>query len=126
MSAVAAPARATRSTTIDVRFQAHHSVWDGIAATPQFRRLTNAKRAFIIPVFLFFAAYTLALPVLDGYAPHFMSAKVFGTMSRAYVFALSQILVTWVIAWRYIKVAEKFDRLAKDIVVQAEDAQGGK
>jgi uncharacterized membrane protein (DUF485 family) len=126
MTPVAAQAQATRGTTIDVRFQAHHSVWDGIAATPQFRRLTSAKKAFIIPVFIFYVAFTLALPVLDGYAPHFMSAKVFGAMSRAYIFALSQILVTWAIAWLYIKVAGKFDRLAKDIVVQAEETQGGK
>ena len=126
MTSVAAQARTTSSTTIDDRFQAHHSVWDAIADTPQFRRLTNAKKAFIIPVFLFFAAYTLALPILDGYAPHFMCAKVVGAMSRAYVFALSQILITWAIAWRYMKVAEKFDRLAKEIVVQAEEKQGGK
>jgi uncharacterized membrane protein (DUF485 family) len=49
-----------------------------------------------------------------------MSVKVIGGMSRAYVFALSQFFVAWAIAWRYVKAAGKFDKLADDIIAQAE------
>jgi uncharacterized membrane protein (DUF485 family) len=110
----------------DIPFQAQRAAWDAIAASPQFRRLTAAKKAFIVPAIVFFFAYCLALPALDGYAPHFMAAKVIGAMSRAYLLTLSQFVVTWLIAWRYVKAAGKFDKLAKDITVQAEKRQGEK
>jgi uncharacterized membrane protein (DUF485 family) len=80
----------------------------------------HAKKVFIIPVFVFFLAFYFALPLLAGFAPGFMSVKVIGGVSRAYVFALAQFVVAWAIAWRYVKAAGKFDQLAKDIVAQAE------
>jgi uncharacterized membrane protein (DUF485 family) len=82
------------------------------------------KRVFIIPAFLFFVVYYFALPVLVGYAPQFMSTKV-GPVNLAYLFALSQFFVAWLIAGLYVKAANDFDRLAKDIVEKAEN-RGGK
>jgi uncharacterized membrane protein (DUF485 family) len=65
-----------------------------------------------------------ALPVLVGYAPRFMDTKV-GPVNLAYLFALSQFFVAWLIAGLYVKAANGFDRLAKDILNKAEDAKGG-
>jgi uncharacterized membrane protein (DUF485 family) len=83
------------------------------------------KRIFIIPAFVFFVVYYFALPVLVGYAPQFMSTKVIG-VNLAYLFALSQFFVAWLIAGLYVKAANDFDRLAKDIVDKAEIVKGGK
>jgi uncharacterized membrane protein (DUF485 family) len=83
------------------------------------------KKTFIVPAFIFFVVYYFALPVLVGYAPQFMSTKV-GPVNLAYLFALSQFFVAWVIAALYVKAANNFDRLAKDILDKAEDARGGK
>ena len=47
-------------------------------------------------------------------------------MNLAYLFALSQFFVAWLIAGLYVKAADDFDRLAKDILEKAEDAKGGK
>jgi len=101
-------------------------VWDRIAGSKQFKHLIRAKRAFILPAFLFFLAYYLLLPLLAGYAPRLMSRKVFLGMSFAYLFALSQFFVVWAITWGYVKAAGKFDQLAKDIIKQAEQRNGGK
>ena len=73
------------------------------------------KKVFIVPAFIFFVVYYFALPVLVGYAPGFMSAKV-GHVNLAYLFALSQFFVAWLIAGLYVKAANDFDRLAKDIL----------
>ncbi|MBZ5501765.1 MAG: DUF485 domain-containing protein [Acidobacteriia bacterium] len=100
--------------------------WDRIAATPEFRGLMTTKKVFIIPVFLFFLVYYFALPLLVGLAPHWMSTKIMGGANRAYVFALSQFVVAWVIAWRYLKAAGKFDRRVQEIVAQADESRGGK
>jgi uncharacterized membrane protein (DUF485 family) len=63
--------------------------------------------------------------VLVGYAPQFMSTKV-GPVNLAYLFALSQFFVAWIIAGLYVRAANSFDRLAKDILDKAESTKGGK
>jgi uncharacterized membrane protein (DUF485 family) len=92
------------------------SVWDRIAASKEFKDLMATKKIFIVPAFVFFVVYYFALPVLVGYAPQFMETKVIGNVNLAYLFALSQFFVAWIIAGLYVKAASDFDRLAKDIL----------
>src|ERR1700740_2998056 len=98
------------------------SVWDRIAASKEFQDLMATKKTFIVPAFIFFVVYYFALPALVGYAPQFMSTKV-GPVNLAYLFALSQFFVAWAIAALYVRAANNFDRLAKDILDKAEDAK---
>jgi len=107
------------------QYQASQSTWDKIAESKQFQDLMATKKTFIVPAFIFFVVYYFALPVLVGYAPQFMSTKV-GYVNLAYLFALSQFFVAWLIAGLYVRAANNFDRLAKDILNKAEDAKGGK
>jgi uncharacterized membrane protein (DUF485 family) len=100
------------------------SVWDRIAESKEFKDLMAIKRTFIVPAFIFFVLYYFALPVLVGYAPQFMATKVIGQVNLAYLFALSQFFVAWIIAFLYVKAANNFDRLAKDILDKAD--KGGK
>jgi uncharacterized membrane protein (DUF485 family) len=111
------------------RYETSQSEWDKIAASQPFRDLMATKKIFIVPAFIFFIVYYFALPVLVGYAPQFMSIKVIGPVNIAYLFALSQFFVAWIIAGLYVKAANDFDRLSKDIVENAElvqHANGGK
>jgi uncharacterized membrane protein (DUF485 family) len=107
------------------QYQASQLTWDKIADSKEFQDLMATKKMFIVPAFIFFVVYYFALPVLVGYAPQFMSTKV-GFVNLAYLFALSQFFVAWIIAGLYVKAANNFDRLAKDILHRAEDAKGGK
>ncbi len=100
--------------------------WDQIAESKPFKDLMAAKRVFIIPAFVFFVAYYFALPVLVGYAPQFMSTRVWGVFNLAYLFALSQFFMAWIIAGLYVKAANTFDQLAKDILEKAANGTGGK
>ncbi len=101
------------------------SIWDEIAGSQKFQDLMSTKKTFIVPAFLFFVVYYFALPVLVGYAPGFMATKVMG-VNLAYLFALSQFFVAWIIAGLYVRAANGFDRLAKDILEKAENSKGGK
>lgn len=83
------------------------------------------KKMFIVPAFIFFVVYYFALPVLVGYAPNFMATKVWGYVNIAYLFALSQFFVAWIIAGLYVKAANDFDRLSKDIIEDSNN-KGGK
>ena len=107
------------------QYQASQSTWDEIATSKEFRDLMATKKIFIVPAFIFFVVYYFALAVLVGYAPQFMSAKI-GKVNLAYLFALSQFFVAWIIAGLYVRAANGFDRLAKDILDEAERARGGR
>lgn len=107
------------------RYEASQSTWDKIAESPEFKDLMATKRSFIVPAFVFFVVYYFALPVLVGYAPQFMATRVLG-VNLAYLFALSQFFVAWIIAGLYVKAANNFDRLARDIVQKAEIVRGDK
>lgn len=106
------------------RAEPTQSTWDRIADSKEFKDLMATKKTFIVPAFIFFVVYYFALPALVGYAPHFMDTRVFGKVNLAYLFALSQFFVAWLIAGLYVKAANNFDRLSKDILDRAD--KGGK
>jgi uncharacterized membrane protein (DUF485 family) len=107
-------------------FQTTQSEWDRIAASKEFQDLMATKKMFIVPAFIFFVVYYFALPVLVGYAPRFMDTRVIGAVNIAYLFALSQFFVAWIIAGLYVKAANDFDRLSNDIIEKAHYGKGGK
>jgi uncharacterized membrane protein (DUF485 family) len=90
--------------------------WDRIAATDEFKNLISAKAKFIIPAVIFFIVYYFALLVLVGYAPRLMETRVFGVINIAYLFALSQFFMAWILAAIYVKKAGKFDAMAQEII----------
>lgn len=90
--------------------------WQRVAALEEFKALLAAKRRFIVPATIFFIVYYFALPVLVGYAPRLMATKVLGVVNVAYLFALSQFFVAWIVAALYVRAAGGFDELARRIV----------
>jgi uncharacterized membrane protein (DUF485 family) len=45
-----------------------------------------------------------------------MATKVFGIVNVAYLFALSQFFVAWIVAALYVRAAGGFDEIARRIV----------
>src|SRR6202011_1679153 len=82
---------------------ARASQWAVLAASPEFRRLIMAKRNFIIPAVVFFLVYYFALPLGNGLAPDLMNTKVIGNINLAYLFALSEFVMAWILAAVYIR-----------------------
>jgi uncharacterized membrane protein (DUF485 family) len=97
--------------------------WDTIAASRGFKELLKAKARFIIPATIFFIVYYFALPILVGYAPELMRRRVFGNVNVAYLFALSQFFMAWVIALLYVRAAARHDRMAREIVSARTDTR---
>ncbi|MBB5034616.1 DUF485 domain-containing protein [Prosthecobacter vanneervenii] len=90
--------------------------WEKLEEKPEFRTLMTRKKAFIIPATIFFLIYYLALPVLVGYCPDLMKQKVWGEVNIAYVFALSQFFMAWIMAFIYVRVAAKWDKAAAEVI----------
>ena len=98
--------------------------WERLAATPQFHNLLRAKASFVVPATIFFCVYYFALPLLVGYFPEFMSRKVLGPLNIAYVFALSQFGMAWIIAFLYTRAARRFDAMAEEVVALNDAPKG--
>jgi uncharacterized membrane protein (DUF485 family) len=98
--------------------------WDRIARSPGFQRMTAEKTRFVVAATLFFLVYYFALPILVGYWPEMMKREVLGALNWAYLFALSQFFMAWILAYFYMRISARFDRMSAEIVVEALDEQG--
>jgi uncharacterized membrane protein (DUF485 family) len=90
--------------------------WEKLASSERFRNLIKAKRRFIVPAMIFFIVYYFALPALIGYARPFMETRVWGPVNLAYLFALSQFFMAWIIAALYVRAAARFDKMAAGVI----------
>src|SRR5437879_4187850 len=93
--------------------------WGRVTQMPEFRAMVRAKLRFIAPATLFFVSYYFALPALVGYAPALMSKRVLGVVNLAYLFALSQFFMAWIIAGLYLRAAARFDKMEHCVLEKA-------
>lgn len=92
--------------------------WAAIEADPRFSELQRAKRRFIIPATIFFLVYYMSLPVLIGFFPSAMKTAVWGKVNWAYLFALSQFVMTWTLCALYVRVARRWDRMNAELIAK--------
>lgn len=90
--------------------------WEKIARHPGFAELKKAKMRFIVPATIFFMIYYMALPVLVGFFPEQMKQPVIGKVNWAYLFALSQFIMTWVLCWLYVRAARRWDKMNAELL----------
>ena len=91
--------------------------WDGIAGDADFKKLLADKARFIVPASVFFIVYYFALPVLVGWFPDLMKTKV-GSVNIAYLFALSQFFMAWIVAGFYVVKAAGWDKSAAGLLAK--------
>lgn len=97
----------------------HPPDWTRIAKDPDFLELKRARRRFTVPATIFFLCYYLALPILVGFFPAMMKTPVLGKVNVAYLFALSQFLMTWILCAAYVRVARRWDRMNADLLAKS-------
>jgi uncharacterized membrane protein (DUF485 family) len=93
-----------------------HTPWSRIAQSQPYRNLLRSKTAFILPASVFFTLYYFALLILVGWFPDLMKKPVLGPINIAYLFALSQFLMAWLLAFLYIRKAGQWDQEARKVL----------
>ncbi len=91
--------------------------WEAMAADADFKKLLAAKARFIAPVTLFYLVYYIALPVLVGWYPDLMKTKI-SSVNLAYLFALSQFFMAWIVAGFYVVKAAGWDKDAAAVLAK--------
>ena len=92
--------------------------WDRIHDSPDYRRMIAQKTRFVVAATAFFVVYYFALPVLVGYWPELMERQVWGAVNWAYLFAFSQFLMAWALAYLYLRIARRFDQMSERILAE--------
>ena len=100
--------------------------WEGLEQTDEFRQLVRSRLRFVLPATVFFLVYYFLLPIGNGLAPELMKTKVIGEVNIAYLFALSQFVMAWTLAYLYIRKANRvFDPLAAKLRARAAAGKDG-
>jgi uncharacterized membrane protein (DUF485 family) len=94
--------------------------WVAIDNDPRFQHLHAKKLAFLTGLMVFSLFYYFLLPIGAAYFTDLYKIKVYGAVNVGILFALSQFIVAWGIAFYYTAKAKDFDAMAAELVRDAE------
>jgi uncharacterized membrane protein (DUF485 family) len=102
--------------------------WAAIDSDPRFQALHKKKTTFLWSLMVFSMAYYFLLPLGAGYFPDLFKIKVWGPINVGLLFALSEFVVAWGIAWYYARRANaEFDAEALVLIKNAANiGRGGR
>jgi uncharacterized membrane protein (DUF485 family) len=90
--------------------------WDKVIADPRFRSLHRRKQGFLTGLMIFSVVFYFLLPIGAAYFQDLYKIKVWGVVNVGLLFALSQFVVAWLIAFYYSRRAgAEFDGDAAEI-----------
>jgi uncharacterized membrane protein (DUF485 family) len=91
--------------------------WAAIDNNPKFQALHSKKTTFLWGLMIFSTIYYFLLPIGAAYYQDLFKIKVWGVVNIGLLFALSEFVVAWVIAFVYSKKANaEFDAMAQEII----------
>ena len=94
--------------------------WRAIDADPRIQALHRKKSLFLWGLMIFSMVYYFLLPIGAAYFQEIFKIKVWGPVNVGLLFALSEFIVAWLIAYVYSRKANsEFDAMAQDIVNDA-------
>lgn len=94
--------------------------WAAIDADPRFQALHKKKTTFLWGLMIFSVVYYFMLPIGAAYFQDLFKVQVWGPVNVGLVFALSEFIVAWGIAWVYARRANReFDAMAQEIINDA-------
>ena len=99
--------------------------WQAITADPRFKQLHQDKNRFLWRMMLLALVFYFLLPISTGHFQDILKIKVWGVINVALLFALSQFILAWAIAFVYAKRANsEFDARARAIIDDVHNIQG--
>jgi uncharacterized membrane protein (DUF485 family) len=97
---------------------------EAVGKDPEMVELEHRHSRFVWPATAFFLIYYMLLNILAGTSPGLMGRKLFGEFTFGYLFALSQFVMAFVVAWVYARwAARRMDPLAADLRERLRDQQ---
>jgi uncharacterized membrane protein (DUF485 family) len=95
--------------------------WRAVGRSPEFRELIRRRKAFLIPITVFWAGFFLTYLLLAAFAPGLMGERVLG-VSLGFLLSVAQVLMTWLVGFLYLRCAERvfepLERRAADVAAR--------
>jgi uncharacterized membrane protein (DUF485 family) len=91
--------------------------WEAIDTNPKFQALHRKKTFFLWGLMIFSTVFYFLLPIGAAYYQDLFKTKVWGVVNFGILFALSEFVVAWAIAFVYSKKANAdFDAMSQEII----------
>jgi uncharacterized membrane protein (DUF485 family) len=88
--------------------------WQAVERLPEFQELVRARRSFLVPASILFLVVAIGYLLLAAFDHGLMGKQVLGGIPFAWLAALTQVLLTWVLTWAYLRRADSaFEPLEK-------------
>lgn len=95
--------------------------WNAIVADPRFQALHRKKQGFLWGLMVFSVIYYFLLPIGAAYFQDFFKIQVWGPINVGLLFALSEFVVAWGIAFYYSRRANnEFDAMSRELAAEFE------
>ncbi len=95
--------------------------WAAIDADPRFQLLHKRKTGFLLSLMIFSVFFYFLLPIGAAYFAEIFKVRVWGPINIGLLFALSEFIVAWAIAFFYSRRANReFDEMARALIRDAD------
>ena len=95
--------------------------WQRIVADPRFQALHRKKTTFLWGLMIFSIVYYFMLPIGAAYFQDLFKINVWGPINVGLLFALSEFIVAWGVAFYYSnRAGAEFDRMAHELATEYE------
>jgi uncharacterized membrane protein (DUF485 family) len=95
--------------------------WKAIDEDPRFQDLHRKKTRFLTSLMIFSVVYYFLLPIGAAYFQDLFAKRIFGPVNFGILFALSEFIVAWGIAFYYSRRANaEFDSMAAELIRDAD------
>jgi uncharacterized membrane protein (DUF485 family) len=81
--------------------------WSAIEDSSEFRELIHRRRAFLVPATIAFLGVFFVYLILASFAPGVMGTQIVDGLPLAWLAAMTQVLLTWIVAWAYLRQSDR-------------------
>lgn len=83
--------------------------------TPEFKQLTQRKKAFLTPYVIFFSIVYAILPILTAYT-NILEAHAIGYITWTWIYSFGLFIMVWTLSTIYTRKATSFDKDVEEIL----------
>ena len=100
--------------------------WLAVERSQEFQELVRERRRFLVPATIVFLVGAIGYLLLAAFVPSVMDWQVVDGLPFAWLAAISQVLLTWVLTWAYLRKADHdFEPLEQRAAAVAERTPEG-
>ena len=100
--------------------------WLTIERSSEFQELVGARRRFLVPATIVFLIGSISYLLLMAFVPGVMGWQIVDGLPFAWVAAVSQVVLTWILTWAYLRKAHRdLEPLEQRAAAVAERRTGG-